>query len=297
MTIAITTDRTAAARSAAAVQQSCTVSPSASRLATPARQILETEIPFIGRPHLWQPVPKLPTGQELDLFEPADASQEVALFRAMNWARFQAELLRRQLNPADIEDEAMAELTSLLQCATAIRNRLVCAYRRLAWPVVTRLANAAYPVDELMSEALVTLLRAVEKFDCDRGFRFSTYATHAMTRNLLRYVTRQRKLQTQFVACEHLDAVADQRRWTPLYQQRMAAAQVRLEELIGRLGPREQLIVRARFGLGESATCHTLQSIAERLGVSRERVRQLEVRAMARLAVLARHAQLNLVEP
>ena len=58
------------------------------------------------------------------------------------------------------------------------------------------------------------------------------------------------------------------------------------------LDRREKFIVRARFSLGSHRKVHTLQSLADRLGISKERVRQLERRAMDKLRAMAGEVQL-----
>ncbi len=80
----------------------------------------------------------------------------------------------------------------------------------------------------------------------------------------------------------------DRHKWTWDFQKRMESAVANLTKCIGRLSDRDQSIVQARFGLGQWQQPCTLQSIADRLGVSRERVRQLEARALSRLGKMAR---------
>jgi RNA polymerase primary sigma factor len=62
--------------------------------------------------------------------------------------------------------------------------------------------------------------------------------------------------------------------------------------MLNDLDRREKFIIRARFSLGSHRKVHTLQSLADRLGVSKERVRQLERRAMEKLRVMAGEVQL-----
>ena len=57
--------------------------------------------------------------------------------------------------------------------------------------------------------------------------------------------------------------------------------------MLNDLDRREKLIIRARFSLGSHRKVHTLQSLADRLGISKERVRQLERRAMEKLQEMA----------
>ena len=59
-----------------------------------------------------------------------------------------------------------------------------------------------------------------------------------------------------------------------------------LTQIMGQLDRRERLIIRCRYALGGHRKVKTFQTIAERLGVSKERVRQLEQRAMAKLRAL-----------
>ncbi len=72
-----------------------------------------------------------------------------------------------------------------------------------------------FRLDELLSESHVTLLRCVEIFDADRGYRFSTYATNAIRHNLNRYVSRQHRLRQitrEYLATDGL--TVDERRRT-----------------------------------------------------------------------------------
>ena len=66
--------------------------------------------------------------------------------------------------------------------------------------------------------------------------------------------------------------------------------------MLNHLDRREKLIIRARFSLGSHRKIHTLQSIANRLGISKERVRQLEARAMTKLRGMAGEAGFNEID-
>ncbi|MFO0884381.1 MAG: sigma factor-like helix-turn-helix DNA-binding protein [Pirellulales bacterium] len=65
-----------------------------------------------------------------------------------------------------------------------------------------------------------------------------------------------------------------------------------LVKMLGRLDPRERDIIRRRFGLDKSEEVQTLQSLAGELGVCKERVRQLEMRAMSKLRTMAEEIRL-----
>jgi RNA polymerase primary sigma factor len=88
-----------------------------------------------------------------------------------------------------------------------------------------------------------------------------------------------------FDAPEELDAPRlDEKTWN--------TTRDTLSEMLDRLDRRERLIIRARYGLGAHRKARTCQSIAEKLGISKERVRQLQKRAISKLRAVADENQL-----
>jgi RNA polymerase primary sigma factor len=213
-------------------------------------------------------------------------SEEQHLFRQMNLAYFRASQLRDQLSadfaPQDLFDEAQR----LVERGTRIRNRLLIVFRKLALAIARSFVRPRFAWDELCSEAEATLLYAIGKFDPDRGFRFSTYATHAIRRRLVRYV-RQQGSRGEVVMDFGTSRLAESRKWTFSYEQHIARSLDAVERLLRGLTPRERYVVRARFGWGREFEPRTLQQIADEFGVSRERVRQLESRALRKLRGMA----------
>ena len=177
-----------------------------------------------------------------------------------------------------------------------LRNQLARVFMKLAISVARGFASDEFPLDELISEANVTLLRAIERFDWQRGFRFSTYLTHAVRRNLCRYITNRRKEKSRFIAAESLESASDPSLRTDAYEQEMSHALNCLDEMLTMLEPRENYILCSRFGYGEGQEKQTLKVVAEQLGVSRERVRQLERRSLAKLQALANQRHLSIPE-
>jgi RNA polymerase sigma factor (sigma-70 family) len=223
------------------------------------------------------------------------ADEEAALFRRMNYLKHQADMLRRKITRDNCSADTLDAIEHLLDEATRLRNYLVQVFSKLAASVARPYANSEFRVDELLSEAHVTLLRCVEIFDTDRGYRFSTYATNAIRHNLNRYISRQhraRQATREYIATDNIAAPECEhpRRREREYTDRMT----RLLHWIHKLDSREQTIVRSRFGLTQATDKVTLQSLANQLGLSRERIRQLEIRAVEKLRAMARQTVLEL---
>ena len=223
------------------------------------------------------------------------ADVEAALFRQMNLALFQARAVRTTITSAPSFPRAdLDELLRLAARADRIRNTLVTVFSKLALSIAARFANATNPLDELMSESHETVLRAIGKFDPDRGFRFSTYMTHALRRHLIRFLQRRQRDRQRTFAVPDAMSLPDTRRWTLAYEQRITRNVHDVERLLMALKPRDRYVIRSRFGWGREFEPRTLQEIATELGVTRERVRQLEQRALKQLSAMASSEKMEL---
>jgi RNA polymerase primary sigma factor len=172
-----------------------------------------------------------------------------------------------------------------LSCrACSIRRYLAQCYFKLAVSVARAFAKRYQEIDDLVGQACITLMRAVDLFDVRRGYRFSTYATRAIRTELRRYVMRRGRLRDQITDPLRLNRQSQVR---PSRSHPGAAAYCLLEQLLERLEPREIDVLRSRFGLHDRPGCETLQAVADRLGVTRERVRQVEKSALRKLRELA----------
>lgn len=215
--------------------------------------------------------------------------QEAALFRRMNFLLHQASMQRSLLNTRRPSKARLQLVERLILLAEWHRDRLVEANIRLVISIVKKFVNTNNSFDELLSEGIVGLLRAVEKFDFDRGFRFSTYATQVVRRNSYRtVVTNQQERQKVASGLQDMEIdISDEGRVSAIGEKRWHELRARLSEMLNDLDRREKLIIRARFSLGSHRRVHTLQSLADRLGISKERVRQLERRAMDKMRAMA----------
>jgi len=225
----------------------------------------------------------------------------------------------------------------------AAREHLGRANTRLVVSIAKRYMGQGLPFPDLIQEGNVGLMRAVDKYDYNRGNRFSTYATwwirQAITRALAQktrtiriplhmterirqmYRTAQNleqklgrrptpeeialemeilpeNVRSMMDASQHAialerpvgddgdsefgDFIEDQDTPSPVESATQNLLQETIEEVLSELTPRQSHILRLRFGLGGGEP-HTLEEIANKFGLSRERIRQLEKEALRRL--------------
>lgn len=223
---------------------------------------------------------------QLDRTSVLTPEAESRLFLQMNRCYHRATRLR------DVEQErtcvhAEETIESELARADELRNLIVVIFHKLTVSIAKNYITSRHTLEELVSEGDATLLRAVTLFDPSRGFRFSTYATYAIRRRLARYVTSSQHTHATPVDFGDAPPIPDRRRWSLPYEQAMHAGVEWLETALYELSARERYIIRCRFGWGREFEPRTLQEIADELGVSRERVRQLEAKAIKKLQEIA----------
>jgi RNA polymerase primary sigma factor len=241
------------------------------------------------------------------------------------------------------ESSRLSDLERLIQDGRQARDLLIKSNTRLVVSVAKRYVGQGVPFLDLIQEGNLGLMRAVEKFESQRGFRFSTYATwwirQAITRAVADHgrtiripVHMTDRIRLMYRAANDLEQnlgrppttgeLADQVgveqtkvrwmmkiSWTPLslespvgdddeselgmfvedettpspsqyvYQEML---QERVSEVLATLSPREARVLKLRFGLGEDRP-YTLEEVGRKFGLTRERIRQIEGKALRRL--------------
>jgi RNA polymerase primary sigma factor len=196
---------------------------------------------------------------------------EQFLFKRLNFLRFRANAIQATLPDRRPPRKKLREIARLLDEAAQTREEIAQANLRLVISIARKHSSGPDECDEFVSESNAILLNAIDKFDFARGYRFSTYATHAIQRHLFRVIGRQNKRA--------------QRETTESSAPLSAISRVsRMDEV---LTNRESTIVIRRFGLDESGTSRTLREIAEEIGISKERVRQILLQSVEKLAGIA----------
>jgi len=274
----------------------------------------------------------------------ADAREETRETSRANLAVYFREIARIPLLTRE-EEVALARRARAGDAAA--KQRLVEANLRLVVQVARRYANRGLPLGDLIEEGNLGLLRAVEKFDPERGTRFSTYAIwwvrQAVARALAnqartirlpvhvemllgRYARAAQRLTQTLgrppspaelaealgMTLEEVEELEEIRQQRPVSLDAPVGADTRpisdlladtssnpasaayralfgaraeLVSVLDDLAVNERTVLRRRFGL-EGEAPETLEAIGARLGLSRERVRQLEVGGLRKLRAL-----------
>ena len=249
--------------------------------------------------------------------------------------------------------DELERLADVIDRGNLARRRLVESNLRLVVSVARRYMNRGIPLGDLIQEGNIGLMRAVEKFDYRRGFKFSTYATwwirqavsraladHSrtirvpvhMVETINRYVRLSASLQQELGREPTIDEIG---RAMELPAERVreivrilpqpislestvgdeqdavladfvvdenlpdmdeVAARIvlkgQVEGVLETLTPRERRVVELRFGL-EGDKLYTLSEIGAELGVTRERIRQIETKALRKLRHPSRSRRLR----
>lgn len=214
--------------------------------------------------------------------------EEQFYFRRMNWLKFRAATLRGELDRRRASLRQIERIEGLLAEADTVKAILITANLRLVVSIAKKFVDATNSFDELVGEGNIALIRSVEKFNFALGNRFSTYATYAIQRHFFRLSHKSRQLRQRFVS----DDDSFKGRAAPeVTGERCSVTQVELlKEVFGRfladLEPREQEIMVARFGF-DGLPPRTFRELGASMGVCKERIRQIQSRAMEKLREMA----------
>ncbi len=277
--------------------------------------------------------------------------EEIDLARRLEEGNAAAERLLagiELLSPVETE-----ELYALVEDGRAARDHLIRANTRLVVSIAKKYIGRGVPFLDLIQEGNLGLMKAVEKFDYRRGYRFSTYATWWIRQTITRAIADQgrtirvpvhmsdrirrlykaarqleqangrkptpeeiadvldlepRKVQWmlrvswQPLSLEHPvgeeedselgSFIEDDTTPTPTQSVQDNLLREKVEELLATLSPREARILRLRFGL-QNGRSYTLEEVGQKFGLTRERIRQIEGKALRRLRHPRRSRQLR----
>lgn len=207
------------------------------------------------------------------------AAQERGLFLKFNFHKFQFVQLRRRTDPQFVRGRDLQRMERQWKLTSETRNAIVRANLRLVVSVARKHLRAGLNLMELVSDGNLTLMRAVESFDIHRGTRFSTYATLALMKGFARSVPLMQSARRGGDP-NLLAEVADWRREGVGHGLQMRE---QIQQLLKVLNERERSILLSHFGVGEQEPPASYEQMSLRMGLSRQRVRQIEQSALAKL--------------
>jgi len=219
--------------------------------------------------------------------------QEQFAFQCYNYARYRLVRILRTCKSKHLSLKALRELIVWRRRALHARAQIVQANVPLVLAMAKRTRLTGVDFAELISEGNMALLRSVDKFDCDRGFKFSTYACRAILKSFSRVAMKAARYRGRFPI--EFDPALERSDYLELTRDNVeldCAAELR-EIMIKNsadLNDVEQIVIRARFALAAidpNAEQHrppmTLQQVGQIIGVTKERVRQIQNKALDKL--------------
>jgi len=225
--------------------------------------------------------------------------QEGHLFRKFNYLKYRAAKLRDSMDVNHAKNSVMDEIESFYDQAVAVKNEIVRANLRLVVSIAKRHVGQGENFFELVSDGNMSLIRAVEKFDFARGNKFSTYATWAIMKNFARTIPDELKRRDRFRTSHDEMFYATPESRSDQFEQENAQniRERQIGKILERLDEREQKIIISRFGLDHDHEPLTLKEVGAEMGVTKERIRQIEARALDKLRLAAQEEKIEVPDP
>lgn len=222
--------------------------------------------------------------------------EEVYYFRKMNYLKFRAAELRETIDRNRPKARDLDKLEELLQGAVEIKNFLIRSNLRLVVSIAKRHMKPTSNFFEMVSDGNMSLIRAIEKFDYTKGNKFSTYASWAIMKNYARSIPAEHTLLDRFrTGTDEIFQASRDDRSSQYEDEAVNSRQHQvIMAILDQLDERERAIIMHRYGLKQGTEPQTLEQVGAQFGVTKERIRQLESRALQKLRKIAHEEKLDI---
>lgn len=216
------------------------------------------------------------------------AAQERILFLKFNYARFRMREIQIEMDGRRPDLDSAREILRWHAIADGFREQIAETNLALVLAMAKRVRIMDGEFADLVSEGNMALMRSVDKFDCGRGFKFSTYACRAILKAFSRHGMKSTKHRQRFPTdfdpdFEKSDFLEKRR----AEQVADSAEEVRhiMNNNHADLSSVERTVILHRFGIGTTPQSPplTLEQVGQMIGVTKERVRQIQNKALAKL--------------
>ena len=223
-------------------------------------------------------------------------AQEQYWFKKMNYLKFRATELRESIDPAKPRVRELEKVERLVREATEIKNFLTRSNLRLVVSIAKKHIQPGRNFFEMVSDGNMSLIRAIEKFDYTQGNKFSTYASWAIMKNFARSIPKEHKTLDRYrTGLEEVFSFRPDSKGSEFAEIRENRDQrSAIDGILDQLEDRERAIITHRYGLQRGSEPETLEQVGERFGVTKERIRQIEKRALVKARKFAEEEKLDI---
>lgn len=216
-----------------------------------------------------------------------NAKEERVMFLRYNFAKVKLTQLQRQAKRDGLTKELADEVVDWDRRAEHFREYLVRTNLALVLAMAKRTRLGDVDFSEVVSEGNMALMRAVDKFSVDRGFKFSTYACRAILKAFSRTAMKSSRYRQRFPVEFEPDLEksdwADKRR-DQVEEDCLDELRAIVDRNLADLSSVEQTVIRRRFNWEQQDDAPlTLEEVGQIIGVTKERVRQIQNKALAKI--------------